>query len=83
MGAGFVAVERSIFQAPTVHDVDIAKHYDLWVMRITSSMEIGSHISVLRDERDRQMTPSARSTSPSRQERSSDCLGRIALGRLH
>jgi hypothetical protein len=83
MGVGFVAVERSIFRAPAVQAVDIAKHYDVRVMKITSSMEMGSHISVLRDERDRQMTPSARSTSPSRQERSSDCLGRMALGRLH
>jgi ABC-2 type transport system ATP-binding protein len=43
-------------EVPALQVIDISKHYDVRVRKITSSMEIRSFISVLRGKRDHPMT---------------------------
>src|SRR5580658_1922180 len=43
-------------EVPALQVIDITKHYDVRVRRITSSMELRTFVSVLRGKSDRQMT---------------------------
>jgi ABC-2 type transport system ATP-binding protein len=47
---------NSSLKLPALQVIDITKHYDVRVRKITSSMEFRTYISVLRGKRDRQMT---------------------------
>jgi ABC-2 type transport system ATP-binding protein len=55
-GHGTVAMDERSSSPPAVQVLDITKHYDVRVRKITSSMEFRTYISVLRGKRDRQMT---------------------------
>ena len=43
-------------EIPALQVIDITKHYDVRVRKITSSMEFRTYLSVLRGKKDRQMT---------------------------
>ena len=53
---GFCYPMTATLEVPALQVIDITKHYDVRVRKITSSMEFRTYISVLRGKRDRQMT---------------------------
>ena len=43
-------------EVPALQVIDITKHYDVRVRKITTAMEFRTYLSVLRGKKDRQMT---------------------------